>query len=316
MVKYIKFYWEVLKASFGKFGESDVLTQSAALSYYTIFSLPPMLLVIMKTTTQFYSEEEIRDIIFEQIGGLVGREGALQLLGTIDKMNIFQPNWWATIVGVGVLIFTATTVFVTMQNALNLIFEVRASADTKGLGLLKMLRDRVVSFTLLLSMAFILLVSLVVDALLASFGRYIGEMVGDVSAVVFLLTSILLPLSIITLLFAMLFKFLPDGKLAWRDTWVGALVTAILFSAGKFLIGFYIGNSSAANLYDAAGSVLVIMLWVYYASAIFLFGATFTFVRATKLNGPVKPEDYAIRVKKTEINIEQGADVVSAPASH
>jgi membrane protein len=316
MAKFIKFYWEVLKASFGKFSDSDVLTQSAALSYYTIFSLPPMLLVIMKTTTQFYSEEEIKDTIFEQIGGLVGREGALQLLGTIDKMNIFQPNWWATIVGVGVLIFTATTVFVTMQNALNLIFEVRASADTKGLGLLKMLRDRVISFALLVSMAFILLVSLVVDALIASFGRYIGEMVGDVSAVVFLLASILLPLSIITLLFAMLFKFLPDGKLAWRDTWVGALVTAILFSAGKFLIGFYIGNSSAANLYDAAGSVLVIMLWVYYASAIFLFGATFTFVRATKLNGRVKPEDYAVRVKKTETNIEQGADVVSAPASH
>ncbi len=316
MAKFIKFYWEVLRASFGKFSDSDVLTQSAALSYYTIFSLPPMLLVIMKTTAQFYSEEEIKDIIFEQIGGLVGREGALQLLGTIDKMNIFQPNWWATIVGVGVLIFTATTVFVTMQNALNLIFEVRASADTKGLGLLKMLRDRVISFALLVSMAFILLVSLVVDALIASFGRYIGEMVGDVSAVVFLLASILLPLSIITLLFAMLFKFLPDGKLAWRDTWVGALVTAILFSAGKFLIGFYIGSSSAANLYDAAGSVLVIMLWVYYASAIFLFGATFTFVRATKLNGQVKPEDYAVRVKKTEINIEQGADVVSAPASH
>lgn len=309
MGKDIKFYWEVLKASFGKFSDSDVLTQSAALSYYTIFSLPPMLLVILKTTTQFYSESEIKDTIFGEIGGLVGQGGAQQLMGTIDKMNIYQPTWWATAVGIGVLIFTATTVFVTMQNALNLIFEVKAAEHTKGLGILKMLRDRAISFALIISMAFILLVSLVVDAVITSIGKYLSNLVGDVSAVMVVATSILVPLAIITLLFAMLFKFLPDAKLAWKDTWFGALVTAVLFSLGKFLIGFYIGNSSAANLYDAAGSVLVVMLWVYYASAIFLFGATFTFVRAKKLNGKVKPEDYAERVIKTEVKLEKGADV-------
>ncbi|MBI1226722.1 MAG: YihY family inner membrane protein [Bacteroidetes bacterium] len=306
----IKFYWEVLKASFSKFSDSDVLTQSAALSYYTIFSLPPMLLVILKTTTQFYSESEIKQTIFGEIGGLVGRDGAQQLMSTIDKMNIYQPTWWATALGIGVLLFTATTVFITMQNALNLIFEVKPAEHTKGFGILKMLRDRAISFALLISMAFILLVSLVVDAIITSFGKYLGDLVGDVSAVMVMATSILLPLAIITLLFAMLFKFLPDAKLDWRDTWFGAFVTAVLFSLGKFLIGFYIGSSSAANLYDAAGSILVVMLWVYYASAIFLFGATFTFARAKKLNGRVKPEDYAQRVIQTEVKLEKGADVV------
>ena len=312
----MKFYWEVLKASFGKFSDSDVLTQSAALSYYTIFSLPPMLLVVLKTTTQFYSEAEVKDIIFGEIGGLVGHEGAQQILNTIDKMNVFQPTWWATIVGVGVLVFTATTVFITMQNALNLIYEVKPAEHTKGFGILKMLRDRAISFALLVSMAFILLVSLVVDALVTTLGKYLSDLVGDVSAVLVVITSILLPLAIITLLFAMLFKFLPDVKLAWRDTWFGALVTAVLFSLGKFLIGFYIGSSSTASLYDAAGSILVVMLWVYYASAIFLFGATFTFIRAKKLNGRVKPTDYAEHVVQTEIKMEKGADVLPIAIVH
>jgi membrane protein len=123
-----------------------------------------------------------------------------------------------------------------------------------------------------------------------------------------------LPLAIITLLFALLFKFLPDAKLAWKDTWFGALVTAVLFSLGKYLIGFYIGKSSTASLYDAAGSILVIMIWTYYASAILLFGATFTFLRAKHLHGGVQPEDYAVRIKNVEVKMEKGNDVVAASA--
>lgn len=311
MGKTFKFYWNVLKGAFGKFSEHDVLTQSAALSYYTIFSLPPILLVVLKTATQFYDEADVKQTIFKEIGRLVGRDGAQQLLSTLDKLNVFQPTWWATSIGIGVLVFTATTVFVTMQNALNLIFEVKPAAKTKGFGLLKMLRDRVVSFALIVSIGFILLVSLVVDAIISSLGRYLDEWIGDVSAAMVVITSLVVPLTIITLLFAMLFKFLPDAKLAWRDTWFGALITAILFSIGKYLIGFYIGNSSAATVYEAAGSVLVVMLWVYYASAIFLFGATFTYMRAKLINGRVKPEDYAVRVKQTELKIETGADCAS-----
>ncbi len=177
----LKFYWQVLKGAFAKFSSSDVMTHSAALSYYTIFSLPPMLLVILKTTTQFYSETQIKETIFSEIGGLVGRDGAQALLGTLDKLDIFQPTWWATALGIGVLVFTATTVFITMQNALNLIFEVKPAQHPKGWGILKMLRDRVISFALILSIAFILLVSLVVDALISSLGSYLDEHLGYIS---------------------------------------------------------------------------------------------------------------------------------------
>ena len=304
-------YWKIIKNAFTRFFEKDVLTKSAALSYYTIFSLPPMLLIILKTATQFYNESEVKEAIFSQIGDLVGQEGALQLMNTIDKLNIFEPTWWATIVGIGALLFTSTTVFITMQNALNDIFDVRP-ADSEGLGILKMLRDRAVSFTLLISIAFILLVSLTVDALLASFSEYLQTWIGELSTILVIITSMVLPLAVITLMFAMLFKFLPDAKLRWKETWAGALTTALLFSLGKYLISFYIGNSSAASLYDAAGSVLVVMIWVYYASAIFLFGATFTYARTRAMNKRIRPADYAIKVTQKELKIEEGIDVVSA----
>ena len=304
----ISAYWKVLLGSFSRFMEKDVLTQSAALSYYTIFSLPPMLLVILKTATNFYEEEEVKNAVFSQIGSLVGQDGAQQLMNTIDKLNIFEPTWWATAVGIGVLFFTSTTVFITMQNALNDIFGVKP-AETEGIGIFKMIRDRAVSFALLISMAFILLVSLTVDALLSSFSKYFEQWVGDLSNWVIIFTSFLLPLAVISLLFAMLFKFLPDAKLGWKDTWLAALTTAVLFALGKYLIGFYIGNSSAASLYDAAGSVLVVMLWVYYASAIFLFGATITYARIEVLNERVRPADYAVKIKKKEVKIEAGTDV-------
>ncbi len=307
-MKILRTYWKILKNSFSKFSDNNVLTHSAALSYYTIFSLPPMLLIILRIATQFYNEEEVKAAIFGQIADLVGQDGAQQLVNTINKLNIFEPTWWATAVGAAVLLFTATTVFVTMQNALNAIFSVKP-VETKAFGLLKMLRDRFVSFTLLVSIAFILLVSLLVDALLTAFGHRLQEWIGDISTLMVFVTSVALPLAVITLLFALLFKFLPDARLRWGDTWFGAFVTAILFELGKYLIGFYIGNSETASLYDAAGSVLVVMIWVYYASAIFLFGATFTYVRARELNRKVSPADYAVRVKQVEVKMEKGADV-------
>lgn len=263
-----------------------------------------MLLIILETTSRFYDRQEVQQAIFNEIGDLVGQSGARQLMATLDRLNIFETTWWATAVGVIVLVFTATTVFVTMQNALNKIFGVKAG-QLKGYGIFKMLRDRILSFALILSMAFILLVSLIVDALLTSFGDYLKEWIGAFSTLMVIITSFVLPIVVISLLFALLFKFLPDARLRWRDTWFGALLTAVLFALGQYLISFYIGNSQMASLYDAAGSVLVVMLWVYYTSAIFLFGATFTYVRAKLLNRRIMPADYAVRVEQKEVTVEQ-----------
>lgn len=298
----IPFYWEVLKESVYKFSDDDLFTYAAALSYYTVFSLPPMLLIILFTTTRFYDEATIKEAIFGQIGNLVGRDGAIQLMATIEKLNVFSPSIWTTIFGIAVLIFTSTTVFVTFQNILNKIFRVKAKPE--GWAILKLARDRALSFALLIGVAFILLVSLVVNAVIEAFGSFLQKIFGEVSFVVNMFTTVLMPLFVITILFAMMFRYLPDTKLEWKDTWFGAIITSVLFVLGKYLISFYIGNSDVAGLYDAAGSVMVIMVWVFYASIIIMFGAVFTYTRK-KLNGERMPAiGYAVKVVYKEIEKE------------
>ena len=279
VVQTIHLYKQVLKQSIAKFLKEDVLTQSAALAFYMIFSWPSILLIILWTASRFYREVAVRDALFNEIGGIVGHQGAQQLIATVEKIDLQEPTWWATGIGIGVMLFTATTVLVTMQSSLNRIFEVQPE-DAQGLGIIEILRDRFISFSLLVSIAFLLLVSLVVDALITAFGEFAVKWLGDMSPYMVVLDSFLLELAATTLLYALFLRYLPDIKMKWKDIWFGALLTATLFAAGKYLIGFAVGSSDAADLYDAAGSVLVLMLWVYYASAIFLFGATFTFERA------------------------------------
>ncbi len=296
-------YWTLIKSTFTEFGKNDIFTQAAALAYYTIFSLPPVLLVILYTTTLFYDEQEVRSIIFNEIGDLVGQASANQLNTTVSQIGLFDQNWWASIVGVGTLLFTATTVFVTIQNALNKIFKVKPKP--KGLGILKMLKDRLLSFAFLLGIAFVLLVSLSVDAFISAFGNYLSEKLPDISMVIVTLASIVLPFIMTVFLFTMIFKYLPDIKIEWKDTLVGATITAVLFSIGKELIGYYIGNSNVANLYDTAGSIMVIMIWVFYASVIFLFGAVFVYVYGDKIASGIEPSDYAVEVIHKEIEMKE-----------
>lgn len=292
-------HWNILKESLAKFSEDDIFTHAAALSYYTIFSLPPMMLIILFTTTRFYDEATVEDALRKQIGGLVGPDGAHQLFLTIEKMNVFEPTLWATILGIGILIFTSTTVLVTMQNALNKIFEVKAKPE--GWAIIKMISDRILSFALIVGIAFVMLVSLSVNAFIDTFGNYLQQLYGGFSIIISVMTTLVLPFIVITLLFALMFKFLPDARLKWNDTWFGAILTSVLFMVGKYLISFYIGTSNVAGLYDAAGSIMVIMVWVFYASIIVMFGAVYTCVH-TKMKGKkIKAMDYAVKVEHIEI---------------
>ena len=301
----LNFFFKIIKRSLTKFSEDDIFTHAAALSYYTIFSLPPMLLIILFTTTWFYDETTVKEALFSQIGQLVGKDGAQQLMMTIEKLNVFDSTLWATVLGGTILAFTSTTVFVTMQNALNKIFKVKVKPE--GLGILKLIRDRVLSFALIVGVGFILLVSLAINAFVESFGNFINESFGGFSIIITFLSTILLPFAVITLLFAMMFKFLPDAKLKWKDTWFGAILTSILFVLGKYLISFYIGNSNVAGLYDAAGSIMVIMVWVFYASMIVMYGAVLTYIY-TKMQGEkIKATDYAVKVEYKEIELENSA---------
>ena len=299
MPRFFRFYWNVLKKSFSRFFKEDVFTYAAGLAYYTIFSLPPMLMVILFTTTLFYDRSTMRQTIFGEISGLVGSESAQSLANTLDRIGLFEGNWWASAISIALLVFTSTTVFVTIQNALNRIFSVKPKP--KASGWLKMLRDRLISFALLLSIAFILVVSLVLTALINTLGSYLSNFIPEVSIIIATIASEFFPFLVITLLFGMIFRYLPDVRLHWKDTIVGALVTSILFLIGKFGISFYIANSQAANLYEAAGSVMAILLWVFYASVIFLFGGVFTRVYIEQKRGEIPPNSFSVRVHQKVI---------------
>ena len=269
-------YLNVLKAAIGRFVDADMPTQSAALAYYMVFSLPPMLFIVLWTGELLYQEVEIREAVFAEIGVLVGEEGARQLMSTIEGLNIEQPTLPATLVGMAALLFTASTVLVTVQNALNRLFEV-PPADTVGKGIWQFIRHRLVSFAMLIIISLILSVSLVFDAAITAFDLSLAAWLGQFSHTLVVIDSILVELLAMTLLFALMFRYLTDVRLKWRDILIGALLTAALFSLGEYLIGYLIGSNEIANLYDAAGSLLVIMLWVFYASAILFLGASFTF---------------------------------------
>lgn len=295
----------ILKDSINKFLEDDLMTHAAALAYYTIFSLPPMLLVILYTATQFYDKVTVNKAIFGEIENMIGKSSAEQLAATIEKIVISDATSWTAVIGIGALMFTATTVFVTMQNALNTIFRVKPKP--RGIGIMKLLKDRVLSFSFLIGFAFVLLVSLIINAGINIFNDQLEQYIGSLSTLLTIIVAITLPLIITTFLFAMLFKFLPDAQLKWKDTWVGAVFTAVLFGIGKYLIGFYIGNSETVNLYDAAGSVMVIMVWTFFASIIFLFGAVFTAIYTRfKHNGAaIPPAPYAVKIMKRETTLSE-----------
>ena len=275
------FYWEVLKESISQYFNRDMPTYAAALSYYMVFSLPSMLLIVLWSAAQFYGEAAVREAIFAEIGSLVGEEGAQEVMATLEKLNIQEPTWWATILGLVMLLFFATTVFDAMRTALNRIIPAKRT-DSLRMELWMMIRIRFIAFALLVSISFLLIVFLVLDALITAINNYLAQWIGEVSTYLLVLDAYVLELGATTVVFAMYFRYLPDVPLTWGDTWFGALLTAGLFAVGKYLIAFFIGSSEVANLYDAAGSILVLMLWVYYAAAIFLFGATFTFTRANQ----------------------------------
>lgn len=298
-----QFYFRVLKTAVLRFIEREAFTYAASLSYYTIFSLPPMLMVVIYSTTLFYDRSAIRKTIFGEIGDIVGQDSAAQLANTLDQIGLFQGNWVNTAISIAALLFTSTTVFVTIQRALNRMYGVQPKPSKSGL--LKLFFDRITSFALLLSIGFILLVSLVVDALLDSLGGYLGQFVPEISLVITRLASIAMPIVVVSVLFALLFRYLPDVRLRWRDTIVGALMTTFLFGVGRYGISFYIEQSTTTDLYSAASSVMVIMLWVFYASLILIFGGVFTAVYAEEKRGYVPPTDYAIRVRYEKVEDEE-----------
>ena len=286
----LNFYQRVSKKSVLRFFEMDMPMHAAALSYYMVFSLPSMLLIILWTSAHIYEESAVRQAILDKIASLVGQQGAGQIMATIEKLSVEQPTFWASALGLGILLFFATSVFDAMRTAFNKMSHYEAN-DSIGRSIWKLLRIRLMAFVMLIGISFILLVSMILHAFIAWSGDRLWEWIGESANFVLAFDFLLLELVTTAFLFGLYFRYLPDIRLPWRDIWLGASLTAGLLIAGKSFIAFFISNSTVTDLYDAAGSILVMMLWVYYSAAILLLGATFTFTRADIKRGVHETND-------------------------
>ncbi len=289
----------LVKATATEFSDNNAFRHAAALSYYTIFSLPPLLLIVITSASAVYGGEALTGQIYGQIKGLVGAESAAFLQESIAKFTLQQKTGLATAIGLGTLIFAATTFFVTLQESINDIWNLKVK--TKGIGVGQYLRQRVLSFGLILSVALLLLLSFVISAFLGIFTGYLQRILPDIGLIAIRLVDIVLSLVVTTVLFGMIYRFLPDAIIRWRDVGIGAFITAVLFILGKYLISFYISKADPGSAFGAAGSAIVLLVWIYYSSLIIFFGAEFTQEFADAYGQKVQPRAYAVRIEQREV---------------
>ncbi|UAY53340.1 YihY/virulence factor BrkB family protein [Ferruginibacter albus] len=296
----IKNLYQFIKQVVSEFSNDNVFKYSASLSYYTIFSLAPMLIIIISVCSFFFGKEAMQGEIYGQIAGLVGKDAALQIQSTIKSTHLSNTTVLATIISVVSLILGATGVFGEIQDSLNKIWGLKVKPKS---GIWKVVINRLLSFSLVLSLGFILVVSLVLNAIILSFGSRLDAYLSGLGTSLISLIDIVVSLVVNTILFAAIFKILPDAKIRWKDVTVGALITSVLFIAGKFLIGYYLATSKLTSVYGAAGSIILILLWTYYSSAILYMGAEFTKVYAIKYGNKILPNDYSTWVKTEEVPV-------------
>lgn len=292
-------WWELLKASGNSWMEDKAPRLGAALAYYAVFSIAPLLLIAIAVAGLVFGRDAAQGYLLGQIRDLVGEQGGESLQTMVA--NAAQPaaGALATVAGVVMLLFGAAGLFGELQDALNTVWGVEPKP---GRGVWGFLQDRFLSFSMVLGCAFLLLISLVVSAVLQAlgglFGNWQASVVGEA-------VNFVVSFAVITGLFAMIFRFLPDARIAWKDVWLGAALTALLFTIGKWLIGLYLGHSSVGSTYGAAGSLAVLLIWMYYSAQIFLFGAELTKVYANRFGSWVVPAPNAVPVTQ-EAREEQG----------
>jgi membrane protein len=272
---YPKQVWVLIRKSVGAWVDDYAPSMGAALAYYTLFAIAPLLIIAIAVAGLVFGQEAARGEIVAQIQGLIGQKGAIAVQGLLKSTNEPAQSIFATVVSIITLVIGATTVFAELQSDLDRIWRVPAPAKENGLW--NLLRAHLLSFGMVLGLGFLLLVSLLVSAAIAAFGKWGGGFIGGWEALLYVL-NFSISFTITTLLFAMIYKFMPRARIVWRDVWVGAAVTAILFEVGKFLIGLYLGKTSVASGFGAAGSLVVLLVWVYFSAQIFLLGAEFTWV--------------------------------------
>jgi len=290
--------FEVLKTSFTGFSEHKVTRMSGALAYYTVFSMGPLLILIISLCAIFLGREAVEGQVYAQLENFMGRDTAAQLQDIIKNAAIGGKSQIAVIIGIVTLLVGATTVFAEIQDSINDIWGLKPKPKR---GWLKMVQNRFLSFSVIISLVFILLVSLGVTTIIDGISDRLRAAFPDVTVILFYILNQIITLAIVTLIFGVIFKVLPDAQIKWRDVISGAVVTAILFMVGKFGISFYISQSDVGSTYGTAGSLVVLLLWTYYSSIILYFGAEFTKAFALKYGSEIHPNHYAVTTKQVEV---------------
>ena len=293
----LKTIWTITKNSANGFVDDKLMKLSGALSFYTIFSMGPLLLIIITMCSAFFGRDAVEGKVYSQLEGFIGHDTALQLQSIIQHAAVTGKGTFATIVGISLLVIGASSVFAEMQDSINMIWGVKPKPKS---GWVAFLKNRLLSFSIIVSLGFLLLVSLGISALIEIFGSHLHALFPGLSVIVLYLINWMITLAITTFIFSVIFKVLPDANIHWSDVMVGALATTFLFLLGKFGISFYISKSNIGSTYGAAGSLIVILLWVYYSAMILYFGAEFTKFYAIQLGDEITPSEYAVVVRQVE----------------
>ena len=297
---YVKNIWGVIVATFKGFRQDKVLKLSASLAYYTVFALPALALVLISVTGIFFGEDAMSGIIYKELHELIGKNAATQIQEAIKNTHLAGTSYAGTILGVITLLLSATGIFGEIQDSINRIWGLQAKPKR---GLIKLLLNRIMSFSLILSLGFAMLVSLIINGILAALKEKLQVEFPGLNVNLLLLVDYAIQLITITYLFAIIFKILPDAKIKWRDVTIGALVTTLLFLVGKSLLAYFIARNASIEAYGAAGSIILILLWAYYSSAILYLGAEFTQVYAKKFGSDIQPNKYAVWVEIQTVEV-------------
>lgn len=312
LFRFLKAIGHLFIAAGKGFMEDRVMKLSAALAYYTIFSLTPLIIIIISAATLFLGENmDPNTKLFGEISEMIGSSAANQLRSFVNNANYSGKSTFGLIIGIATLVIGATAIFIEIQDSINLIWKVRAVPKK---GWKKLITNRLLSFSLIASLGFLLLVSLVVNSIVVGLGQKLAAyiQIEEVSELMMLVVTNALTLAVVTSIFAIIFKVLPDVILGWKPAIIGALFTAMLFSLGKYLIGIYIELGNPGSPFGAAGSIIVILLWIYYTAIILYFGAEFTQAYAEKYGKGIVPSKYAVHTKIVVVEKE----VISLPPQH
>ena len=295
---------KIIGEFFSEFMANKVPKLAAALAYYTMFSFAPLLLLVMRLSVIFYGREAVEGKVYRDLADLVGQQGALQIQEAIRNTTFSSGGYLATIVGIVTLLIGSTGIFAEIQDSINMIWHLKAK-PRKGLAILRMLINRLLSFSMIAVLGFLLLVSLVVNSVMDIFLQNFSQQFPQVETIVVYIINIVLSFFIIAFLIGIIFKVLPDARIKWHHIRPGVIITTVLFMVGKFLLTFYLGNSRVTTTYGAAGSMLILIVWVYYSAIILYIGAIFTRLFAMHKGSQIYPNNYAVWVESKEVKVEE-----------